>query len=259
MSLSFNVQSNQPRLFASDLQSGRKSSAAAGYTSHVYSGENLNNLTGIFLFNSTPEQPNLLDIPSGQFGTNQSQNVTYNKDAVTFNTPRLKSDTFSLMVVDAFGKSSEISGALKILDNSSISLLGMAGEDTEVIGNDGFYFSYSDVNIAFGGVEINSFDLEETKSEICLRTLDRFGEYSDNIGSSTFRLVWTGDSPINYGTVTVTDVTTEGGVDSCWSGPFTPLPAGTYGRYSISFVSGNYSPDAGISFKVGLFCMKKNV
>jgi hypothetical protein len=257
MSISFNIQSNQPSLSASVLQSGKKSSAQAGYTTHVYGGDNLNNLTGVFLIGSTPEVSNLLDIPSGQFGTNQSQNVTFNVNAVTFNTPRLKSDIYSLKVSDQFGKSSQISDALKILDNSIIAIETFESEESELIGNDANYFSATDINNTFGGVEIKSFDLTSAKTGICISLFDKMGEYADNIGSSTFRLTWTGDASIDYGEMTTYDVTTEGGTEYCWSGDFTPLPIGTYGRYSISFVSGNFSPDAGTNFRIGLFYMKK--
>ena len=259
MSFLFNVKPNPPILFPSALQSGRKANAEAGFTSHVYSGRNLGNLTGIFLLSSTPEQPNLLDIPSGQFGTLTHPNVIFSDQFISINTPSLDSETYSLRVEDAFGRSSEISGALKILDNSVIAFPGLGSDEVEIIGDDEYYTLYTDVNVAFGGTEIKSFELTSAKGSICLSTLDLFGEYSDNIGSSTFKLVWTGDSPIDYGKVTVDDVTTEGGTPFCWTGDFAPLPAGSYGRYSISFVSGNYSPETGANFTLGLFKLTKEI
>jgi hypothetical protein len=127
----------------------------------------------------------------------------------------------------------------------------------EAVGSVTTFASAAELNNAMAGTEVKSFSLSDPKTELCLKTLDIALGYGDNVGSSTFNLSWVGDVPINYGNLTVEDVTTEGGVNSCWQGNFTSLPAGTYGRYSITFVSGNFSPNGGALYNIGVFTFSK--
>lgn len=130
-------------------------------------------------------------------------------------------------------------------------------EGSETIGSITTFATVGELNAAFAGAEIKTFNLLDTKTGLCLKTLDVPAGYADNIGSSRFRLVWTGEYFIDYGNLTVTDVTTEGGVDSCWGGVFPPLPTGSYGKYRISFISGDFSPNGGALYDVGLFTFSK--